>query len=353
MEITFLLGNGFDIGLGLHSRYEDFYKIYCEERESDSRCVKKFKEDLRKRNTGTGETRFGHVIDWSDFEKAIGEYTIAFSNETYKDFIEIFRDFYEHFNQYLEAEEKNWDCSNQAAIGKMMSTAIKRYYDLQPIERNDVQTICDSLNGTQIFHFISFNYTNTIDICASILRETLKSDSKRSVGQVLHIHGTIYEGMVMGLNDATQISNPDFVKNKAIVSELIKPEQNKIMKSNNERNAKSLISNSTIVCIYGMSIGETDKLWWMHIAKWLSGSIQRRLIILIHDPKYDKRFPHRRREMINIYEQKLFSVLEYSTASTVKEQIIFGFNNDIFALSQAKKDEPQMNTPPMPLTASM
>ena len=29
MNITFLLGNGFDIGLGMPTRYEDFYKEYC------------------------------------------------------------------------------------------------------------------------------------------------------------------------------------------------------------------------------------------------------------------------------------------------------------------------------------
>ena len=29
LNITFLIGNGFDIGLGLKTRYKDFYKYYC------------------------------------------------------------------------------------------------------------------------------------------------------------------------------------------------------------------------------------------------------------------------------------------------------------------------------------
>lgn len=44
MQITFLIGNGFDIGIGLKTRYEDFYKEYCIIRENDNDNIKNFKK---------------------------------------------------------------------------------------------------------------------------------------------------------------------------------------------------------------------------------------------------------------------------------------------------------------------
>ena len=40
MNITFIIGNGFDLGLGLKSSYEDFYNEYCVVTENDNvdRC---------------------------------------------------------------------------------------------------------------------------------------------------------------------------------------------------------------------------------------------------------------------------------------------------------------------------
>lgn len=33
MNITFLMGNGFDIGIGMPTQYEDFYEEYCKEQK--------------------------------------------------------------------------------------------------------------------------------------------------------------------------------------------------------------------------------------------------------------------------------------------------------------------------------
>ena len=104
LTVTFLLGNGFDIGLGLNTRDEDFYPIYCQPCDEDSRAIRCFKEVLKERTTDSEKTRFCFVKNWSDFEKAIGEYSAVFSSEGKKDFIEIYEDFCIKFNAYLELE---------------------------------------------------------------------------------------------------------------------------------------------------------------------------------------------------------------------------------------------------------
>ena len=42
---------------------------------------------------------------------------------------------------------------------------------------------------------------------------------------------------------------------------------------------RSYIDSSVAVCIFGMSLGATDKMWWNYICKWLQGADKRRLII--------------------------------------------------------------------------
>lgn len=48
MQITFLIGNGFDIGLGLKTRYTEFYKEYIRLAPNDSENIIKFKQELMK-----------------------------------------------------------------------------------------------------------------------------------------------------------------------------------------------------------------------------------------------------------------------------------------------------------------
>lgn len=67
MDITFILGNGFDIGLGMPTRYEDFYKEYCQIKAEDNDNIREFKEMLVNRNSARGKK----IINWADFEKRL------------------------------------------------------------------------------------------------------------------------------------------------------------------------------------------------------------------------------------------------------------------------------------------
>ena len=66
MNVTFLIGNGFDLGIGLKTAYSDFYNVYCKSDSNDSLAVKKFKSEIQ-----------GNYENWSDFEAAFGEYATA------------------------------------------------------------------------------------------------------------------------------------------------------------------------------------------------------------------------------------------------------------------------------------
>lgn len=81
-NVTFLIGNGFDLNVGLKTRYIDFYKIYVIENENDSNIIRNFKKEIL-RSEAHGWR------NWMDFEVGMGQQSKNFKGETpVEDFIE-------------------------------------------------------------------------------------------------------------------------------------------------------------------------------------------------------------------------------------------------------------------------
>ena len=49
LNITYLIGNGFDRNMGLSTSFSDFLKEFLKEVEGDDPQIRKLKEDIRKR----------------------------------------------------------------------------------------------------------------------------------------------------------------------------------------------------------------------------------------------------------------------------------------------------------------
>ena len=75
MKISVLLGNGFDVSLGIKSSYGDFYKWYYD-KPSDIKHIQDFrnaiKEDILRDIPDDEKT-------WADFELGLGKYTENFT----------------------------------------------------------------------------------------------------------------------------------------------------------------------------------------------------------------------------------------------------------------------------------
>ena len=88
MNILYLFGNGFDINLGMKTRYVDFYEYY-ENKASSSDLVKKLKSNI-----------FSNIECWSDLELALGKYTSEF--QRISDFDEVYEDILNSLCDYLD-----------------------------------------------------------------------------------------------------------------------------------------------------------------------------------------------------------------------------------------------------------
>jgi hypothetical protein len=76
----------------------------------------------------------------------------------------------------------------------------------------------------------------------------------------------------MGINDENQMTNEDFRKKREIAEALIKTVCNKVYKYSIDDKCKILIENADLICIFGSSLGETDKYWWELIGKRLKNN---------------------------------------------------------------------------------
>lgn len=345
MNITFLLGNGFDIGLGLKTRYEDFYRVYQNSKQGDNQNIREFKGVLQKRN------KENQIIDWSDFEKAFGEHSCDFTEGQEFDYLDRFKDFLEKFNAYLEEENSVADYSDANYIGESMLKGVTEYFHIRDGSKNE---ILQRYHGTdRVYNFISFNYTNSVDKCTEVFSDYLDGNpNHRSVGRVVHLHGYIEKNMILGVNDKTQIKNEAFANNPKVANILVKPKQNNILKTTYDTKAENIIDTSDIICIYGMSIGETDKYWWDYISKWLLKSKNHALVVLAHDKKFNIKFPYNQQELMeNIQERFLsFSTLSNDSKKTIVDRVYIEFNHDVFEMDLCKIREHKKNenlTPPI------
>ena len=45
--------------------------------------------------------------------------------------------------------------------------------------------------------------------------------------------------------------------------------------------AFDIINKSRIICVFGMSIGNTDKMWWEALVEWLASNENNKLVIFL------------------------------------------------------------------------
>ena len=287
MNITFLIGNGFDIQMGLASACRTVEAHYISLKKEDS-WLQAFQQRME-----------GQKEYWSDFETAIGEYTNSFADHQQAKYQLCLDDFSVELIQYLQREESKIDytlCLEETQ--KEFFRSFSNYdADIPNRYKNEINAII-SKNNEVHFRFVSFNYTHVFDNC---LKQTFTKNNM-IVGNhvargtrynhfvnkdVLHIHGELPGPIIMGVDNQDQVLNKKWAEQRRFQQKLIKPVINNRAGSLVDDNVKKLIIESSIICIFGMSLGETDKTWWKLLGNWLKGE-DRRLVIFGHNDDYSQ-----------------------------------------------------------------
>lgn len=260
MNVLFILGNGFDINLGLKTRYQDFYDTYSKS-HNDNDAIMRLKKHIGKNTDGY----------WSDLELALGEYTNEF--KCIEDFDEVVDDIKSSLSSYLEKVET--DFSN-------FNVDIKRFlYDLVSFEEYLIPTDQDKVlqlkkkfkDHNWHTEIVTFNYTNIVeqlndDVEGDLIGHQYNSNLKNILNKnVIHIHGLVSDGMILGVNDLSQVSNTELHDNIDIEESIVKPKCNEANGDKSDFYFNTKIEKANIICAFGLSFGDSDKIWWEKIGE--------------------------------------------------------------------------------------
>lgn len=334
MNITFLIGNGFDVGLGMNSRFKDFFPKYISLSENKTESLKGLSN-----NIAMNEDK------WSNFEKELGQYTNEFTTENHQLLVDQITDFEIEFVKYLKNEESRLIFNDKNNISKVVINALTDFYsadNLPIVSSNSIKELFNSrANEEHKYNFITFNYTSTLENCLNTLENGIVRKRKvrgveliDKIGKIAHVHGYIDSFPIMGVNDASQIQNPDLANNSQFSQCLVKPQINEVLRMNYDIESADIIKISTIICVYGMSLGETDKKWWDMILTWLTQNENRQFVIFDYDDQYTTLTPYGRifKERLILEKLKSYSSNPKISVDQIRKQIHISVHNNIFQI---------------------
>ena len=287
MNITYIIGNGFDLGLGLNTRYSDFVEFLSgrikhwltTNEKSWNRDEKRFAEWLE-----------GKIVEnknefWHDAEEAFGGLPFSVFGEQRRDLVQFCHGLFQsEMAEWIATKNVQFSVpkgSEKEIGGKFVYALLYGWLKgLSEDVRTEMEN--DVTNGSVVINILSFNYTDCIEkllggIDGTINEITEIGNLKRDtrILSPIHVHGKVdtvgrSADLVFGVDDATQITGVETTANDEILSRLIKERYLGYTRKRSEREARDVLSNSNWVIVLGHSFGKTDGRWWKRIFDDLS-----------------------------------------------------------------------------------
>jgi len=237
-----IIGNGFDLDLGMHTTYSDFAKSN----------FWPFKNPKRDSGLGKYLNTIRKTERWLDLENELARYARYVKSSKPLDENTINKD--------------KQDLNDLIAI-------LRRYLHSEEIKLNDTGETCkakDILNSLVNRHnyFVhSFNYTGIYYIAQ-------KLNIRLEKNRIEYIHGTLeHNDLILGAGDNTLL--PDEY-------DWLYKTSNKNYSSNNLADS---LANADEICIFGHSLGENDFDYFKPFFKRISQDID----LTYHNPMTDRR----------------------------------------------------------------
>ena len=264
MNILYILGNGFDLNLGMKTSYKDFYDYY-KSIESSNEHINSLKKNIS-----------NNYKNWSDLEYALGQYTDEF--KTVDEFDIVFEDIGDKLAKYLQNEETKFN-PERINKDKFFEDLVKPEEHLLTADRNTLSTYKGKfIRNHWNVDIFTLNYTRSIEKIIGDKKNTRLGHHPNgglfvTLRGIEHIHGYVDERMVLGVNDVSQLKNKKFHNNIDVLEAIVKEKCNKAYRHTIDIQFDTKIKQANLICIFGSSIGDTDNMWWELIGQKLINEI--------------------------------------------------------------------------------
>lgn len=338
MNITYLIGNGFDVNIGLKSRYADFYDTYVKiHSDDDADVIKRFKAGINDYIKKESHKEDLQTIDWRDLEVALGQFTELIDE---KEAEVLYLDINDRLKEYLIDEFKYFDAEafSRDNFYSHFTNPVTPHFNR--MTANGIKNFCLSHSGDDIYNVINFNYTRTIEKLAGFHDKRLPiglsfTGRQAYLDTVYHIHQTLEdEEILVGVNDVNQIANKKFHENRLLSNMYIKPNTNRLLGSGVNSDCETIIANTNLFVIYGTSVGITDQKWWRLVCERVMNS-NARLIYFVHQIE---KIPHQNLYIEEMKREEISKLFDHAglDAKQVLDSIIdkcyVSFSDNMFKM---------------------
>lgn len=345
MDVTWIIGNGFDMNLELETGYRSFLeKHYLADKAADSH-----KDDLVSR---IGEAPLAKGTHWSDLEMLLGFATSKYAQNETEEFHNAFEDIQRQFITYVHEQELTLpDKLPEAWLSEFWQSV--RRTDKRMVTMDQRRFIFNAETRESIrYRFICLNYTHVFDRFLDEGRALFDSSGTRQIGNsfyedsvfpVLHLHGEVVEeegaeeegdSIVFGVASPQQFTGGSFAQNAEFCDMWVKGNKNSTIYGNDKSTQMSeMIAQSHVILIYGCSFGDSDAYIWQEIGERLRSTVPVNVVLFVHG------LPDRHGQQSRLYQRrKNEALMRFAIAAglsddeleRVRERIIILASSDIF-----------------------
>lgn len=278
MNALWIIGNGFDLNVGLRSGYRHFLDdVYLKDgnhSEQRERLIKLVGED----------PRLTSGMYWSDLERLLAHATSKCPDQiSERDFSEIFQEMQRLFVKKIIAEQERLVTPlPEEALAEFWNTIVRAADRMRPIDRRNLPCSKDARENIA-WKFISLNYTEVFDAFLHEAVKTKGSELQRvsnghaytdSLGKtVFHPHGNASGDpdrmeIIFGTSSAEQFGAENPMSLELLQELWVKPNKNREVYGNeNTERLTDHISKARVFLLYGVSLGDSDRYIWEMIGK--------------------------------------------------------------------------------------
>lgn len=322
MNVLYILGNGFDKAQGMKTSYPEFYEyLKTIDPNTESELLKRLKSEITE-----------HTELWSDMEVALGQFTDTIVSM--EEFENLYYELTDHLQDHLNKEDEGFVPSSDLKI-KFQEDFLTLSKYLGDIDKPRFNKFSKSLSQNKEVYAMTFNYTNTLEKLLSMGKSKNKIfDSSRKLNEIIHIHGTLNDTIILGVDNIEQIANEKFRTDDDFKDFMIKLQSNQCMKYTRHLRCADLIASAECIVLHGISLGDTDAHWWKLIGKQLIN--RENLIIIQHLYAPDAIKPTKKhligrveRQHQNLLLQKM-RIEDSKITEEIKNRLFFTVNAPIF-----------------------
>jgi tetratricopeptide (TPR) repeat protein len=330
MKIVYLIGNGFDLNLGMKTKCSDFCEYYVKlPIGDDDNAIQQLKDKLKE-----------HKKDWSDLESFLGKYLKGIDKESATT---IHEDLIGHLSKYIMDEEGKYiipDGQKKKFFEYLSQPSLNRLSDKGMKEINEYISTRENKNEILDIKIITFNYTKSIEKILGLKNDInkpieAKIHNMKLCVDIRHIHGFTDKWLIFGVNDVSQMENESLRNIDEVVDRYVKADCIRTyiseLTSDYDEECQQWIKGADLICLFGLSFGKSDARWWNSVSNRLIENCKS--IIFQYEPRdlSDIRGPAKAALRKTVKNKFLFEVsVEEKLKENIKENIYVALNTDMF-----------------------